>query len=143
MSADRIFLDTNVFIYSFDSTSPAKQKIARDLIGQVIRSHSGVISYQVIQEFYNVAFRKFSTPMSQAEASFYFSNTFLPLYSVEFSPALLLRGFQIRNDYRISWYDALIFAAAVESESEILYSEDFQHGMSLADVRVRNPFLTN
>jgi len=143
MSADKIFLDTNIFIYSFDSSVPIKQKIAKDLIGRATKNRTGTVSYQVIQEFYNVAFRKFSTPMSEAEAAFYFSNTFLPLYSVEFSPALLLLGFRIRNDYRMSWYDSLIFAAAIESESDFLYSEDFQHGMLVEQVRVRNPFLSN
>src|SRR5690242_16354615 len=120
MSGDRFFLDTNIFVYSFDFTAPAKQKIAKDLIGRAVRSRIGIVSYQVIQEFYNVAFRKFSTPLSQNEASFYFSNTFLPLYAVDFSPALLLQGLRIREDYRMSWYDSMIFAAAIESESQLL-----------------------
>ncbi len=143
MNDDRFFLDTNIFVYSFDFTAPGKQKIARQLIDEALRTRTGRVSYQVIQEFYNVSFRKFATPLSEGEAALYFNNILFPLYSVAFSPGLLHRAFRIQNAHRITWYDSLIVAAALESESGTLYSEDFQHGTLIEGVRVRNPFLTS
>src|SRR5215475_11896819 len=139
MSADRFFLDTNIFVYAFDPSVPAKHRIAADLIQDAIAKRNGAVSYQVIQEFYNVAIRRFATPMSPAEAQLYFSNVFRPLFAVNFSPALMFEAFRIRERYRLSWYDSLVFASAIESECRVLYSEDFQNGMLVDDVRVKNP----
>jgi len=140
MSAGRFFLDTNVFVYSFDETAPSKQKIASDLIQDGVNKRIGATSYQVVQEFYNVAINRFATPMSPAEAQLYFSNVFRPLFAVNFSPALMFEAFRIREGYRLSWYDSIVFASAIESDCPILYSEDFQNGMVVESTRVRNPF---
>jgi predicted nucleic acid-binding protein len=143
MSAGRFFLDTNVFVYSFDFSAPRKVHIADKLIDEAVRSGRGAVSYQVIQEFFNVAFRKFPEHMTEADAQTYFSNVFRPLYAVSFSPGLLFRAIRISGDYQIAWYDSIIFAAAAETNCEILYSEDFQHGFTVEGVRVQNPFLSN
>ena len=140
MSAVRFFLDTNIFVYAFDPSVPAKHRIAADLIRGAVAQRNGVISYQVIQEFYNVAVRRFATPMSPSEAQLYFNNVFRPLFSVNFSPALMFEALRIRERYLLSWYDSIVFASAIESECGVLYSEDFQNGMIVDDVRVKNPF---
>ena len=62
------FLDTNIFVYSFDSTAPGKQNIATDLIQDALKSQRGVISSQVVQEFLNVALWKFARPMNASDA---------------------------------------------------------------------------
>ena len=60
----RFFLDTNIFVYSFDASSPKKAAQARKLIRSAIETLGGIVSYQVVQEFFNVALRRFSKPMS-------------------------------------------------------------------------------
>ena len=60
---DRFFLDTNIFVYSFDQTAPAKSRKATQLIRKALTTQKGVISYQVVQEFFNVALKRFSQPM--------------------------------------------------------------------------------
>ncbi|MBV8802902.1 MAG: hypothetical protein JO131_08090 [Gammaproteobacteria bacterium] len=65
------FLDTNIFVYSFDSCDKAKQKISMHLINQALDSQHGMISYQVIQEFLNAAIRKFVKPLSMDDAKYY------------------------------------------------------------------------
>jgi predicted nucleic acid-binding protein len=141
MSGGRFFLDTNIFVYSFEVNSPRKLEIARSLLREASHHGCGVISYQVIQEFFNVAFRRFPSPMSQDDAFMYFNNIFRPILAVSFSPALLFRAIRIRDERKVSWYDSLIFAAAADTECEVLYSEDFQHGAVIEGVRIENPFL--
>ena len=71
----RFFIDTNIFIYSFDQTAPAKAKLASQLIRKALTTQKGVISFQVVQEFYNVALRRFSHPMNTSDAEQYFAVT--------------------------------------------------------------------
>jgi predicted nucleic acid-binding protein len=64
----RFFLDTNIFVYSFDRDSASKAKRATQLIHQAVATRKGLVSYQVVQEFFNVALRRFAQPMTVAEA---------------------------------------------------------------------------
>jgi predicted nucleic acid-binding protein len=64
----KFFLDTNVFVYSFDARSPTKAAQATKLIRKGIETRGGIVSYQVVQEFFNVALRRFAKPMSTLEA---------------------------------------------------------------------------
>jgi hypothetical protein len=72
--SDRFFLDANIFVYSFDARSPQKAGIARELIRRAIKTGKGVVSYQVVQEFFNVALRRFGRPMSLGGAEQYLLN---------------------------------------------------------------------
>jgi predicted nucleic acid-binding protein len=139
--SDRFFIDTNIFVYSFDSSSSAKAKRAKELIQDALDSGKGVVSYQVVQEFLNVALRQFVHPMSLADAEQYLSITFRPLLVVHSSESLYGEALRLSDKHKLSWYDALILASALEAECAILYSEDFQHGRSFGDLKVRNPFL--
>jgi predicted nucleic acid-binding protein len=139
MSA-RFFLDTNVFLYSFDASSPKKAEQARKLIRNAIETGGGIISYQVVQEFFNVALRRFSKPMSSLDAEQYLSTTFRPLLSVHSSPALYGEALRIGARFQLPWYDSLIVASAIEGQCEVLYSEDFQDGQQVGSVKLSNPF---
>jgi predicted nucleic acid-binding protein len=139
--SDRIFLDTNVFVYALSKSVPSKQAIARRLVEQAIESGKGTISFQVVQEFFNVAFRRFTPPMTPAEADQFLSVTLRPLLAVHSSPSLYGEALQLFGKHSVSWYDALIVAAAIEGQCSVLYSEDFQHGQIFSGLRVVNPFL--
>lgn len=78
----RLFLDTNIFAYSFDETAPKKARIADRLIRKGLDSGNVVVSYQVVQEFFNVALRRFARPFSYPEAEQYLSVIFRPLLTV-------------------------------------------------------------
>jgi predicted nucleic acid-binding protein len=137
----KFFLDTNVFVYSFDQGSVAKLRRSRQLIGRAVTTRTGVISYQVVQEFFNLALRKFATPMTPDEAEQYLGAVFRPLLAVNSSQALYGEALRLTRRYRLSWYDSLIVAAALEAECSVLYSEDLQHGQKIENLRVENPFL--
>ena len=136
----RFFLDTNVFVYSFDSSSPKKALHSTKLIKKAIETRGGIVSYQVVQEFFNVALRRFSKPMSHSDAEQYLSTTFRPLLSVHSSPALYGEALRIGARFQLPWYDSLIVASAIEGHCDTLYSEDFQDGQQIGSLTICNPF---
>lgn len=139
--SDRFFIDTNVFVYSFDLSAPAKAKKAEQLIRQALKSEKGVVSYHVIQEFFNTALRKFALPMNASAAERYLAMVFRPLLRVQSSLALYAEALRVFERNKIAWYDALIVAGALQAECEVLFSEDLQHGQRFGTLRVINPFL--
>jgi predicted nucleic acid-binding protein len=140
MSA-RFFLDTNIFVYSCDRTSQAKARIAESLIADAVASRRGIISYQVIEEFLNLALRRFANPMSPSEAERYLYNILQPILGIHSSLALYTEALHVQSRFRLSWYDALIVTAAIEADCAVLYSEDLQHGQRFGSTRVQNPFV--
>jgi len=136
----RFFLDTNIFVYSFDASSKKKAAQSLKLIGSAIETRAGIVSYQVVQEFFNVALRRFAKPMSSADAEQYLTTTFRPLLAVHSSPALYGEALRIGARFRLPWYDALIVASAIEGQCDVLYSEDFQDGQQFGNVVISNPF---
>jgi predicted nucleic acid-binding protein len=137
----KFFLDTNVFVYLFDTTAPAKAKKAARLVRDAVDTGKGIVSYQVVQEFFNVALRRFAHPMSGAEAEQYLITVFRPLLAVHSSPALYVEALRIAGKHRFAWYDSIIVASALESQCDTLYSEDFQHGRQIEGLRMENPFV--
>lgn len=137
----RFFLDTNILVYSFDRTAPVKARRALELIRRAVATRKGIVSYQVVQEFFNVALRRFAKPMSVAEAEQYLALVLGPLTSVHSSQALYGQALRLAGATRLSWYDSLIVAAALEADCEVLYSEDLQHGQRFDHLQIRNPFL--
>src|ERR1700736_5322448 len=136
----RFFLDTDIFIYAFDSKAPAKAKKAVQLVRRAADTGEGIISYQVVQEFFNVALRLFPQPLSPAEAEQYLITVLRPLLAVHSSPAIYFEALRIAEKHGLSWYDSLIVAAALEGQCEKLYSEDLQHGRTIENLRIENPF---
>jgi predicted nucleic acid-binding protein len=140
MSA-RFFLDTNIFVYAYDDRNPLKRSIANDLIRSVGVSGEGVISFQVIQEFFNFALIKTSSRMRHEDAQRYLLTVFRPLQIIPSSFEVISNAIRIQERYRLSWYDSLIVSAAQHGGCEVLYSEDLQHGQVFDRVRVQNPFV--
>lgn len=136
----KFFLDTNILVYSFDPSAPAKQQIARQLIETALSSQMGVISSQVVQEFLNVSQRKFARPMGVAEARRYLNGVLLPLCQHFPSISLYDKALMLREETGYSFYDALIVAAAIEMGCKTLLSEDLQDGRTIHSVTILNPF---
>lgn len=133
-------LDTNVFVYTFDAGAPIKQERAKELVKQSLSSGAGCVSAQVVNEFVNVALRKFEVPLKPRECADYLEAVLAPLCQVFWSPRLAVRALDLHEGHQISWYDSLIVAAALEAGCETLYSEDLQSGRRFGDLLVSNPF---
>ena len=136
----RFFLDTNIFVYTFDIKASAKATKALQLIREAVDTGKGIVSYQVVQEFFNVAFRRFTEPMTVAEAEQYLITVFRPLRAIHSSPAIYVEALRIAGKHRFAWYDSIILAAALEGNCDTLYTEDFQHGQTIEGLRIKNPF---
>jgi predicted nucleic acid-binding protein len=139
MSA-KYFLDTNIFVYSFSSNSPSKQKKALALVGEALEEGTGMISFQVIQEFLNVSLHKFEKPLSWEESHQYFEEVLGPLCGVYADAELYRKALRIQYETGYRFYDALIVTSALEGGCKVLYSEDLQDGRKIAGLSIKNPF---
>ena len=113
--SDRYFLDTNIFVYCFDHSDHKKQRRANALVEGALADHKGVISSQVIEEFLNVATRKFASPMTPEETQAYLNSVLAPLCEVYANPNLYKEALSIKKEIGCSFYDALILAAPWET----------------------------
>jgi predicted nucleic acid-binding protein len=139
--SDKIFLDTNIFIYSIDKSQQEKRKrdIAQKIIKESIRNESGVISIQVLQEFFQVSTCKIKIPLSSTEA-LEFLHYISILETVKPDFALLAEAISLHKKYNFSFWDALILQAAKTADCDIIYSEDLQHDIKIEKMVVKNPF---
>ncbi len=134
----RNFLDTNVLIYSVDGSAPAKRDTARRLIEYAITDGTGVISFQVVQEWMNVALKRLNMPARDVEL---FYHRFLaPLWRIQPSADLCQTALSIHQETGWSWYDSLIVGAASLDGCPVLFSEDLQAGRTVRGVKIVNPF---
>ncbi len=136
----RFFLDTNIFIYTFDSREPAKQRQSLERVTEALDTRKGLISFQVVQEFLNAASRKFTRPLSPVDCRRYLHQVLAPLCDVHSSTALYDRAIELAERWRYGFYDALIISAALHGGCDRLYSEDLQHGQIIQGLTIVNPF---
>lgn len=137
---DKYFLDTNVFVYSFDEGNPTKRERSIALIQEALMTGMGVISTQVVQEFLKIATQKFSVPMKPDDSKVYLRLVLNPLCQVYPNLALFETCLDLQNETRYSFYDSLILASAQQGGCDILYSEDLQDGQDVRGVKIVNPY---
>ena len=142
MGAGSVFLDTNIFVYAFLASEPLKRAKAVELIETSLGSGRGSISYQVVQEFANVALKKFATRLSSTDCKAFIEAAMQPLLRVASSTELVHTAMDLQDELKYSFYDCLMIAAALEAGADTLYSEDLQHRQLVhATLRIVNPFL--
>jgi len=139
--SDRCFLDTNIFVYAVDRGDPVKQQRAASLIREVRGNSSGVVSYQVVQEFFNLASKRFERRMNFEDRQDYLERVFRPMLKVHSSLKLYEDALRLHTAAKLQWYDSLIVCAASDAGCSILYSEDMQHGQKFGSLKIVNPFL--
>lgn len=136
--SDRTFVDSNVLIYAHDIDAKMRREIAEKVLSELWSEQSGVLSMQVLQEFYVNVTRKIPHPISKTSArSVVLSYT---VWCVETTPAEISTAFQIEDKSRIGFWDALIVASALKSGATRILSEDLSAGQKIAGIRIENPF---
>jgi predicted nucleic acid-binding protein len=138
--AERNLLDTNIFVYSFDASAPAKRHRAQQLISEGLRDGNGIVSWQVVQEFLNVALHRFRKPMSASAARAYLERVLWPMCAVLPDAGLFKGALEIREETGWSFYDALIMSAAIAGRCAVLLTEDLQDRRVVRGIEIRNPF---
>ena len=137
-----VFLDTNIFVYAFLPGEPIKQSKAVQLIETCLGSGHGCVSYQVLQEFANVARKKFAARMTAADCKAFIDAAMQPMNRVASSTELIHGALDLQEELRYSFYDSLVIAAALQAGASTLYSEDLQHSQRVrGTLRIVNPFL--
>ncbi len=136
-----VFFDSNTLIYAIDSSPEGSHKSAksRRLIRDHIQNGSGVISVQVIQEFYVVATQKIALPLSSDQALEYL-NYLSIMEIVKPDYEMVVTAVHIHKRFQISFWDAMIIQAAASARCDTILSEDLQDGFKINGLRVLNPF---
>ena len=115
--------------------------MATELIRTAIATHKGAVSYQVVQEFFNLALKRFERRMNFEDQQEYLARVFRPLLKIHSSLALYEEALRLHAASKLQWHDALIVGAARESGCAILYSEHLQHRRNFGGLKIVNPFL--
>jgi len=139
--SDKFFLDTNILVYTFDDEAVGKRDRARALVAEALSKSRGIISNQVVQEFLNAALRKFSKPLTAADAERYLKVILEPLCAIFAGFDLYHQAIDIAERWKYPFYDSLIIASALQAGCTVLYSEDLQHGQNIGNLRILNPFV--
>lgn len=134
----KTFVDTNVLIYAHDRDAGQKHEIAKRVLRELWSEREGVLSMQVLQEFYVNVTRKIASPLPKATARAIvesYRNWCMQTTVEEISAA-----FRIEDEARLGFWDALVVASASSSGATRLISEDLNSGQTILGVRVENPF---
>ena len=134
----RSFIDTNVLVYTDDQANSAKQKRALDILNVHKQSASGVVSLQVLQEYFVTVTRKYGVDPASARRKVELFATFDVV-----EPALtdVLSAIDLHRLRSLSYWDALVMHCARRAGCQQVLSEDMQHGQVIDGVRIVNPFL--
>lgn len=134
-----VFVDTNVLVYARDSSHPSKRAAAEQWVDHLWRTGTGRLSSQVLSEYYVTVTAKLTPGMAQADAR----ADVLDLMAwrpVPITAGLVTEAWEVQDRFQLSYWDALIVAAARASGSDQLLTEDLQHGQDLGGVVVVDPF---
>jgi predicted nucleic acid-binding protein len=135
----KTFVDTNILVYAYDRGAGDKHVQARRALGQLWEESSGVLSTQVLQEFYVNVRRKSQRPISISSARSLVAD-YMAWDPVVNDGTSILEAMDAERHHKISFWDALIVVAAQKCEADVILSEDFNHGQKYGSVRVVNPF---
>ena len=139
--SDKTFVDTNVLIYAHDMDAKAKHEAAKRVLQELWSERTGVLSMQVLQEFYVNVTRKISHPISKKSARLVVST--YSTWCVDTTTAEISSAFRIEDEVHIGFWDALIVASAVKSGANRLLSEDLNPEQTIAGMKIENPFARN
>lgn len=136
----KILLDTNILVYAYDRSEPEKQQQAFSILQQLVTAKTGVLSTQVLAEFFVAVTRKIQLPLSAAQAYERIGNYLHSWTVVEVNGWVVLEAVRGVRDYQFSYWDAQIWATAKSNQISVVYSEDFNVGAVIEGVQFINPF---
>lgn len=136
---DQLFADTNLLIYAMDRTEPAKRDTSADLLAAAFRQRRLVLSPQILNESYWVLTRRRKI-VPPAEARDYLAS-YLPVCTAPLNAATHAMATAVEIRYRLSWWDCVALASALQARCGFFVSEDIQDGQVIESLRVVNPFV--
>ncbi len=136
----KTFVDTNVLLYAHDIDAGAKHHLAAEILRDLWRERTGLMSVQVLQEFYVNVTRKISRPLPKPSARM-IVNSYSLWCGVTTSDDVSV-AFRIEDESQVSFWDALIVASAIRLGAETILSEDLNAGQRIGGIRIENPFVS-
>lgn len=136
----RILVDTNILVYAYDRSEAQKQQQALLILEQLVTAKTGVISTQVLAEFFVTVTRKIQIPLSVDLAYERVGNYLRSWTVIEVNGWVVLEAVRGVRDYQFSYWDAQIWATAKLNQISVVYSEDFNIGAVIEGVQFINPF---
>ncbi|HEY7837116.1 MAG TPA: PIN domain-containing protein [Terriglobales bacterium] len=136
----KTFIDTKILIYAHDLDEPRKRSLANAALREIWESNTGVVSLQILQEFYVHATRKLRLGRGAARE---IMERYAEWATAVVEPRDVLAATRLEEDARINFWDALIVVAAAKSGAKRILTEDMNPGQRLLGVRIENPFLAS
>lgn len=133
------FIDTNVLVYAYDVKAKSKHEVAKNILNDCWNNRSGIVSTQVLQEFYVTITKKLPKTIPLQEARDIVEE-FLSWSVYEVTPADIISASESEEKLRYSFWDSLIITSAQRAKASILYSEDMRDGQHIGDLTIINPF---
>ncbi len=141
--ADRVMVDTNVLLYAYDRGEPSKQLQSLTLLDHLAVNGLGVLTSQVLAEFFVNATRRLRPPLTTEEAYGCIQNYLLSWEILDISGPIVLEAVRGVRTYQMSYWDAQIWASAKMNQIPVVFSEDFGSRVLIEGVRFVNPFESN
>lgn len=135
----RTFVDSNVLIYAHDADSGLRQRRASEELAQLWASGAGLLSTQVLQEFYVNVTRKIKSPLTPGSAREVVRD-YAHWVESAITPATIVRASEIGEVWQLPFWDGMILAAAEQSRATRVLTEDLGHGARIAGIEIVNPF---
>jgi predicted nucleic acid-binding protein len=140
LTKDKYFIDTNLLVYLFSNHEPLKKATSQEIFKNAHITGKGMISYQVVQEFCNVALKKFEKPLSLEDCKLFINSFLFPICTVYPGNEIFNTALEIKLETNFSFYDSLILASAYIGSCKVVYSEDLNPGQKVRDMVIVNPF---
>jgi predicted nucleic acid-binding protein len=138
--SDRIFVGTNILVYAHDLSAGDRHAKAFAVIESLWEAETGVISTQVLQEFYVTVTRKIRNPLKPDEAREIIRNYLAWPVQIN-DPETTIRASEIEEKNSLSFGDALIVAAALRLQAQKIITEDLNHGQIIEGILIENPLV--
>lgn len=139
MKEGKVFIDTNVLVYAYDTSAGAKHKRALEIMEHCWNSGEGIISSQVLQEFFVSVTRKIAKPLDVITAKEIIKDL-MKWKTVTVDGEIILEAIDIHSQHRYSFWDSVIIASAIEGSAETVYSEDLSDKHVIKGISIINPF---
>ena len=141
--ADRVLIDTNILLYAYDRAEPVKQPKALAVLDRLVTWRTGVLTSQILAEFFVNATRKLDPPLTVEDAYERIQNYLLAWEIIDVTGLIVLEAARGVRTYKMSYWDAQIWASARLHQISVIFSEDFNVGAVVEGVRFVNPFAEN
>ena len=137
---DKVFVDTNILVYAHNLDAGAKNAIARELVADLWKTRSGILSTQVLQEYFVAITKKVANPIKVAEARRSL-RSYCAWEVIVNDSQVILQATEIQEAHRLSFWDSLIVSAAFAGNAATIVTEDLNDGQRIEGILIRNPFV--